>query len=133
MRAGKWILRSALLVGLLIAGLVVVVYVLISQVPEHYDPPLLSRTQKKAAAKRFVAKGAEFHNKAAVEPDLRWLATEDELNQYLASMDEIVAYRVGGKPGDVSKKLARLGLSGPAIELSPGRMWTLSTARAAAR
>ena len=120
MRIGKLIKRLAVaaVVGLLLAA--GVLYVMVSSTPAGYAPLPLTPEQKKQAAKEFAARAAAFWSTPPTERHLSWSATEEELNRYLGSMDEIAWYRQSGKRGEVDSKLAAAGLSGLAVRLDDG-------------
>lgn len=122
MRRWKWIKR--VVVGLVLAVLVAggTLYYAISRVPEGYGLLALSQAQKKRAAQEFVSKAVTSLLNPAPGEVLRWVSTEDELNRYLASMDEIAHYRLGGKRGQVYRRLERARLSGLVVRLGEGRI-----------
>jgi len=113
MRVRKWILRGVLMLVVALIGVAAVLFVMASQFPEGYEPPLLTQEQRKQAAHEFVEQA---------DAPLIWSATQEQLNRYLTSMDEIAWLRKGGKLGEVDRKLAKLGLSGLAIRLGDGMM-----------
>jgi len=115
-RRVKRVMVIVTLVLLVAAG---VLYFTVSAMPTGYAPQRLSQVEKKQAAQEFVEKAAPLHNAASGDL-VRWLASEDELNKYLASMDEIASYRLGGKRGQVYRKMAESKLSGLAVRLSKG-------------
>lgn len=115
----RWVKRVMVIVTLSLLVAAGVLYFTISAVPPGYAPQRLSQVQKKQAAQQFVEKAVPLHNAPAGDL-VRWLASEDELNKYLASMDEIASYRLGGKRGQIYRKLAESKLSGLAVRLSKG-------------
>ena len=115
----RWVKRVMVIVTLILLVAAGVLYFTVSAVPTGYAPQRLSQVQKKQAAQLFVEKAVPLHNAPAGDL-VRWLASEDELNKYLASMDEIASYRLGGKRGQVYRKMAQSKLSGLAVRLSKG-------------
>ena len=122
MRVRKWILRGVLMLVVALIGVAAVLFVMASQFPEGYEPPLLTQEQRKQAAHEFVEQAAALHKGVWADAPLIWSATQEQLNRYLTSMDEIAWLRKGGKLGEVDRKLAKLGLSGLAIRLGDGMM-----------
>ena len=114
-----WVKRVMAVVTLILLVAAGVLYFTVSAVPTGYAPQRLSQAEKKRAAQEFVEKAVPLHNAPAGDL-VRWLATEDELNKYLASMDEIASYRLGGKRGQVYRQMAKSKLSGLAVRLSKG-------------
>lgn len=105
------------LVGL--AGL----YLAASHVPSDYHPQELSQAQREMSAKQFVNKAvAEFYNRIQLNEPSTMSFSEKELNEYLASMDEIAALDVNGKKGAIYKVLDEAGLSGPAMSVGNGTL-----------
>jgi len=97
-------------------------YLLSSRVPRRYRPAPLNARQRTQNAKVFAGKmlGPQFGGKIQQPYPFSLSFTADELNGYLASMDEIAALPPGGKPGRVYRVMERGGLADPAIALSEG-------------
>jgi hypothetical protein len=127
MRAFKWIRRVLLLVVLAVVASAGVLYLMACQVPAGYDPAELTLAQRKRAARQFASRAAELHNDVWSDTPLLWTATQQELNWYLASMDEIAAFRLGQRRGQADHELAKAGLSGPAVRLRPGLVTLMVT------
>jgi len=108
------------LVGLVIVASVL--YVQASRVPDNYEPLTLSIREMENAAGQFARHTVQgFGNKVKVIKPFEWSITQNQMNGYLASMDEI-AFNLphGSKRGTVDAAMRRLGLSGPAVALSNG-------------
>jgi len=123
MPIGKMILRSAVLLVVLIVLGMVVLYLIASAEPAAYHPARwLTQDQRvNVVAKRFLRHVVmEFTNNAQVNEPFQLEANTVELNEYLASMDEIAASLPSGVPGDVNKSMDSLGLSDPAVALGDG-------------
>jgi len=123
MRAGKVLKRSAL-IGAAVAILIgVVLYVQASRLPPRYRPAQLTAAQKKQAAKAFYSKIVnEFATDAQRNEPYDWRVSEEQLNAWLASMDEIASKTRTGKAGEVYKAMARADLAGPSVALRDGVM-----------
>jgi len=110
-----WVLLGLVVVAALAAG---VLYLMASLKPKNYRPAQLSQAEKVGAAKRFADRVlAEWHNKSPGTVPFTWKITQKELNEYLASMDEIPALKPHSKRGDVHEKMAKAGLAGPAAAM----------------
>ena len=115
----KWVGLFVLLAVLLAAGML---WWQASRAPAGYRPADLTVQQRQESATSFVNRQVlSFVNQASEGRPYELHATEQEINHYLASMDEIAANMPGGRTGQVSEALARARLSGPAIELGGGR------------
>lgn len=94
------------------------IYLFASRIPASYQPAQLSPDQRTTSAKGFTARVLnEFGNKIQVPKSFTWSATQEELNHYLASMDEIAELMPNSRPGLVRRQLDEVGLSGPAVAL----------------
>ncbi len=111
----KWI------VGLTMFGVLVFVgalYLLASRVPSGYRPEMLDSRQRVDVAKRFAKKTLEeFGNQAQSPEPFSMVFTEREINEYLASLDEIAAQAPDGKPGEVTRLMGKAGISQPMISI----------------
>jgi len=88
--------------------------------PRAYRPPRLEQEQRTAAAKRFYRRLMDLSNQAQANEPMSWSITRQELNAYLASLDEIVSLAPGGKPGMVTDSMNRAGLAEPVVALGEG-------------
>ncbi|MFW6065674.1 MAG: hypothetical protein ACOC9S_02535, partial [Planctomycetota bacterium] len=118
-KAAKWVV---LFVVLAVAGTGVLLYILAAQVPPDYKPARLTQAQKQQAAYEFVNEKLirELNNPAQEGRPFDWRVTEDEINRYVASADEIAWLGLDSEPGRTRDRLARAGLSDPAVALGDG-------------
>jgi hypothetical protein len=129
MRVGKTVLRVGLvvvLVGLAVAG---VLYWQASRVPDAYQPAELTQAERLQAAKNFGQHLSDFNSIAQNTVAGEWQITQTQLNQYLASMDEIAWYSGSSKRGDVHRQMDQAGISAPAAALSDGVLTLMLRAR----
>jgi len=96
------------------------VYLLACLVPSDYAPAQLNAAQKNQAVKDFWEKIQDFGNDAQDIYPYQWSVTQEQLNQYLASVDEIVASTPSGVPGKVNQEMDQVGLASPAVSLKGG-------------
>jgi len=109
----------ALIVLVILAG---VLYIQASRVPGNYRPVALSTQDMEAIAGQFAKHTVEgFVNKVKLTKPFEWSITQDRMNEYLASMDEI-AFNLphGAKRGKIDAEMRRLGLAGPAVAFGDG-------------
>ncbi len=120
-KSAKWVLVF-LVVAL--AGAAGVLYVLASRVPAEYRPIRLSQQHKQEAAYDFVNRKLirELSNPAQESRPFDWSITEDEINRFLASMDEIAWLGMGWEPGQMQGRLDGAGLAEPAVLLGEGTL-----------
>ena len=108
-------------IAILLTGGVIVVsaglYVAANQTPQEYIPLYLSDGEKQLAAKQFIRRIQDFGNDAQQNEPYLWSLTQEQLNAYLASLDEIAANMPGGKAGTVQKAMQRIGLTTPTLKL----------------
>jgi len=98
-------------------------YLLASWIPRQFDPPRLSQSDKEYWARVFVSDIMRFQNMGQQAKPYDWAMAEADLNNYLASMDQIVFdMRPSGKRGDVQKVLETAGVSAPMVRLYEDRM-----------
>lgn len=115
----KW--TAVLLVLALLAG-GGYLYLLAARVPDAYNYQPLSRPQRKQAATDFYNRLADFNRYAQNTQPFRWSLSEDRINRYLASMEEIAAIRPGHRAGSVVDALHRAGVADPAVDLRDGQL-----------
>jgi hypothetical protein len=77
----------------------------------------LTAQEKNLAVKEFWAKLQAFGNAAQASDRFIWSLGQDQLNRYLASMDEIASTTPSGKPGEVYRGMETLGLTDPVVAL----------------
>ena len=120
MRLGRTIWKTA--VVLLAAGLLaaLLLYIQASRIPGEYRPAQLSADQKNQAVKEFWSKVQDFGNDAQGHLPYEWSVSEEQLNRYLASADEIASSTPSGVPGRVYRELDDAHLAAPAVHLGQG-------------
>ena len=117
-RKGRIVLLSV--VALIIAG-VITAYILASRVPSDYKPMRLTVAEKDAAMREFRRRLMEFNNEGQKNEPFDWTLTQNQLNRYLDSMDEI-AVQGGAKAGAVHRAMESIGLAEPAVVLDDGQV-----------
>lgn len=121
MRVGKVVVRVILVVVLVLLVVAGVLYWQASRIPDAYDPADgLTAEQRLQVAKNFGQHLSDFNNIAQRTTPGEWQITQKQLNQYLASMDEIAWYSGSSKRGDVQRQMDKAGISGPAAALGDG-------------
>ncbi|HOF17363.1 MAG TPA: hypothetical protein PK082_00505 [Phycisphaerae bacterium] len=113
----KWTLLSLAAAIVVAAGWL---YVQAGRVPENYRPAQLSLPQRRQAAGEFANRLLEFSNLAQLPQAFTWTVTERQINEYLASLDEISDVRHGPNSGEARRLLARAALADPAVALGDG-------------
>ena len=98
------------------------IYVETSRIPPEYRPVQLSAEQKDQAAKEFLNRKIlhEFGNAAQRNRGFEWTVTQEQLNRYLAAMDEIASSAPSVRPGTVYRRMDEAGLADPAVVLRDG-------------
>jgi hypothetical protein len=107
---------------LLLAGAALTLYWTAKAQPPAYHPAVLAPQERRDAAKTFARKVMDFSNQAQVAEPFDWTFTPDEINQYLSSLDEIVAEMPRGRAGAVNNAMEKAGLERPAVSLENGRL-----------
>ncbi|NLW87098.1 MAG: hypothetical protein GXY38_09520 [Planctomycetes bacterium] len=116
----KWLLGLGLFAVLVMAG---AVYLMACKAPSQYRPELLDAPAREAAAKRFAKKTLEeFGNQAQGSESFSISFSQQEINEYFASVDEIAAQAPNGRSGQVRQLLADAGISAPMVVLNDGLM-----------
>jgi len=113
----KWA-AAVSVVGVLVVG--VTLYMYASRIPENYLPAQLRQDEKKQVAHDFVNHLLAFGNDAQHNRPYTWSVTAEQLNAYLASMDEIATNLPGGEPGKVYEMMDSIGLAEPAVAMNDG-------------
>jgi hypothetical protein len=123
MRARKVVAYGVLgLVGAVAAG-AIVLYLLASAVPGEYRPATdLLRPERQAAGDRFFRLLQDFNNRAEDVRPFEITLRQEELNEYLASMDEIVEAFPEQPAGSAYKAMDGAGVSGLAVAIRPGAL-----------
>ena len=99
-----------------------VVFLLASSVPDDYLPlQLLAQERKDTAERSFVdAHAIPFLNAAMDVKPFDHEVREEELNRYLASLDEIANLRPGHRAGGVYAAMDEAGLADPMVKIRDG-------------
>jgi hypothetical protein len=117
-RIRNGILTAAVVLALCAVG----AYVLVSSSPVDYAPVELSLVQKETAARRFFQRVQEFHNAAEDVKPFAWSVSQDEVNEYLAAMDEIAYQQPDHARGEVDSAMAATGFASPAVAMHDGKL-----------
>lgn len=120
MRIRRIAFFSALTLLGLIVGTAGVLYCLVSRRPSDYEPARLTHRQKQDQAYRFFDRVQEFNNKVQRVRAFTFRLSQQELNRYLAAMDEIAALREDEQRTKVYEGMEEQGVSGPAVALRDG-------------
>lgn len=119
-------LRKKLLCGLGVAvGCILLfvlwLYVQASRDPVGYRPLQLPLSRRDEAMRDFAKRCQELYNDVQRRRAFEWRITEERLNEYLDSMDEIASGLPGGiSPGQVAGALREAGLGDMALALDDG-------------
>ena len=105
-----------------------VLYFAASAMPGGYHPPRLSQEQREEAADRFIEAMTDFVNKAEDRHPFELTFTQEAINEYLASAEEIVRKRPGTQDGTAAKAMDKAGLAGPMVRLNDGRLTLMARA-----
>jgi hypothetical protein len=90
--------------------------------PFQYRPVRLDYDARQTAAKQFYRQMMDFDDRAQSNAPFEFVFTAEQLNRYLASMDEIAAMLPEGQAGRVQEMLAAAGLSAPAVAIGEDRL-----------
>jgi hypothetical protein len=116
----RTVIRKAL-VGL---GVAVVVaggafWLLLNRPPNCYRPVRLAPEDRAVAMREFRTRLMDFSNQGQMNEPFTWAFTEESLNCYLDSMDEIAA-EGGAKAGAARRAMEKVHLADPAVALDGG-------------
>lgn len=115
----KLILKITLAAMLVLAAAAMGLYLAASRVPSEYNPAQLSQDRKEqVVVKQFVRRVMDLGSELQSARPFGVEVAEEQLNEYLASMDEIAAVRPNGRAGQVYQVMDEVGLSGPAVALN---------------
>jgi hypothetical protein len=117
-RKGRIVLLSVAAVA---AAGALTAYILASSVPSYYRPARLTVAGKDAAMREFRRRLMDFNNDGQKNEPFNWTVTQEQLNRYLDSMDEI-AIQGGAKPGSGHRAMESVGLAEPAVVLDGGHV-----------
>ncbi len=113
-----WSIIIAVGLVALAAGLM---YVQTSRIPASYGPARLTASQKKQEVKRFWNKFlGEFNDGVQGLAAFEWTVSQEQVNCWLASIDEIAASRPDGRAGEVYEAMDQAGLAEPAVAFGDG-------------
>jgi len=112
------------IVGMLVvlALLVVLLYVQANREPGLYHPARLQGPQREESAVAFYNRLADFHNHAVDTKPFEWTISQQEIDAYVASLDEIVAMFPNQQPGQVREAMAEAQVRDPAVGLVDGQI-----------
>jgi hypothetical protein len=118
-----WLKIAACLL-LVLAAAAMLAYVLANRVPAAYVPAQLPPAQRDAASKVFYRRVGDFNNEVQRNAPFTWRIGEDEINAYLASLDEIAAMHPSDSAQDAAatRTLAKAGLAEPVVSLRDGAL-----------
>jgi len=116
----RTVIRKAL-IGL---GVVAVVlggafWLLLNRPPSCYRPVRLAPEDRVVTMREFRSRLMDFSNQGQMNEPFTWSFTEESLNCYLDSMDEIAA-EGGAKSGAVRRAMEKVHLADPAVALDGG-------------
>jgi flagellar basal body-associated protein FliL len=103
-----------------------VIFLLASSIPSGYNPIRLNQQERELFAKDFIENhGLEFINKVGENKAFTHEISQDELNLYLASLEEIAFLKPGKagekkKSGEVCEAMDKAGLADPVVIMDDG-------------
>lgn len=103
-----------------------VIFLLASSIPSGYNPVRLNHKERELFAKDFIDKHAlKFLNKYQDIKAFTHEISQEELNYYLASLEEIAFWKPGKKgekkkSGEVYKAMDKAGLADPVVTMDDG-------------
>ncbi len=127
----KKTIRTILLITLFALMLLVAVgFLLASTRPAEYSPYQLEHADQKRVAKIFFSNAADLLSEFGKLEPITHSITEDQLNQYLASLDEIAFLRLGSntvakKSSQVVQAMEKAGVRGPMVKFRDGGTITI--------
>jgi len=118
-RIGKAVRRVLVAAAAAAVFVGAVLYVQASRIPAAYRPVQITAEQRRQAAQEFLNRKIldEFGNEAQKNEPFVWAVSEEELNRYLAAMDEIAASAPSVSPGAVYRAMQAAGVADPAVAL----------------
>lgn len=123
-RRRRRLIVLAVTVGAVLLFLVIpaVLVVLAMLPPPEYRPARLGYDERSVAAKRFYRQMMDFDDLAQSNIPFEFTFTAEQVNRYLASVDEIAALLPEGQAGRVQEMMDAAGLAGPAVAIRGGRI-----------
>jgi len=104
-------------------------YLVANWSPAQYRPAEMPPEDIHETAKEFVELLSEFHNRLRSPEAFSVSLTEEQINGYLASMDDIGALAPNGKAGQVQAQLERAGVDRPAVAIGEGVLTVMARLR----
>jgi len=123
MAVGVWVKRLAVIVPTAVFVVAAGLYLLASWVPGSYRPARLTEPERRlVASDEFVPHILAFGNRAQENQPYTWSIEQRQLNEYLASVDEIADYLSPGpgRTGRAYEVLEEAHLAEPAAALDDG-------------
>lgn len=96
--------------------------------PAAYRPPELSPEQQEEQMRRFVNHVNQFGDQAGAGGPIEWTLTQQQANDYLASMDAIASLNFD-HPVSPRAQLQQAGLEAPAVAFEDGRITLMARSR----
>lgn len=90
--------------------------------PPEYHPAGLDYDERSVAAKQFYRQMMDFDDLAQSNIPFEFTFTAEQINRYLASVDEIAALLPEGQAGRVQEMMRVAGVSSPAVAIRNGRI-----------
>ncbi len=115
----KWIAPVVLIVAF---GAAAFMYLLAGGVPARYQPVQLNQVERSQAARQFLGRIQDLSNLAQNNVPFAWSISQEEINDALASIDQIAEKFQEGKAAEVQKAMESSGVSGLAVALDNGTM-----------
>ena len=106
----------------LVLGSVAIMYLIASGVPACYQPVQLNQVERGQAARQFLGRIQDLSNLAQNNAPFAWSISQEEINDALASVDQIAEKFQEGKAVEVQKVMESSGVSGLAVALDNGTM-----------
>ena len=123
MKLRKVLNWGVLLTVLALLGTAGILYFVAASVPAYYQPAELSPDDRQQAATNFLLQIQKFGNLAQRNEPFDWTITQEEINDALASLDEIAGRtQEEGKTLEVGRMMAKIGIDSPAVAFGDGVM-----------
>jgi hypothetical protein len=116
----KWVVRGALIVLLVLIVAAGAIYLAASSAPGPYRPADLTAHERGLEGYDFLSRASDFRNQAQDRFPFTLSLTQEQINKYLASMDETVALVPNRSPGEVRGMMERAGLEEPCVAVGEG-------------
>jgi len=119
---GRQAMKSFAIFTAVVVGVAGAAFILTRMAPAEYSPARLDAARRELSAKGFYSQLLEFHNLAQENQAFEWSISASQLNEYLASMDQIAMLLPRGRSGEVDAAFRRAGLTEPAASLDHGHL-----------